>query len=113
MPAFVKIDNNLSTGIPARQIGPETGSSGNATMTNRGDTSEGTNESHDSVPAPAAGFEAPILGEDYDGESRSFAPSRLSGQDGEIGDFDPNVESPAQQVADGASRIKRNDDIER
>lgn len=102
-------DNNLSTGIPARHIGPETGSSGNATMTNRGDTAEGTNESHDSVPPPAAGLEPLDETTTHRREPRTFAADRMP----EAGPFPTNdVETPAQQIADGGDRIDRDDRLD-
>jgi hypothetical protein len=111
MSGFNKSDNSIANGIPARHISPETGSSGNATMTNKGGTSEGTNEASDSTPAPASGLEAPIYtGSDVD-ERRSFAADRsgLQRADGS-GPLDADEESPAQQIADGGDRIKRDDD---
>jgi hypothetical protein len=111
MSGFNKSDNSLVNGIPARFISPETGSSGNATMTNKGGTSEGTNEAFDSDPAPAAGLEAPVYsGSDLD-ESRSFAADRsgLHRADG-AGPLDADEESPAQQIADGGDRIKHDDE---
>ena len=54
MPGYIKDENSLATGIPDRTIGPETGSFGNATMTNKGDTAEGTNQDHEGRPPPAA-----------------------------------------------------------
>jgi hypothetical protein len=98
-------DNNLSTGIPARHIGPETGSTGNATMTNRGPTGEGVSESPDSRPAPAAGLDTP-LSSDLGETERSFGAGRMP----EAGPYPINdAESPAQQIADGGDRIDRDD----
>jgi hypothetical protein len=78
-------------------------------MTNKDGTSEGTNEASDSAPAPAAGLETPILGEDHDGgESRSFTGYG----DGAPADFDEDEQTPVQQIADGGDRIKRHDDLE-
>jgi hypothetical protein len=111
MSGFNKSDNSIANGIPARHISPETGSSGNATMTNKGGTSEGTNEAFDSDPAPAAGMDAPIYtGSDVD-ESRSFASGRsgLHRAD-DSGPLDADEESPAQQIADGGDRIRHIDD---
>jgi hypothetical protein len=111
MPGFTDNDNSIANGIPARHISPETGSSGNATMTNKGETSEGVNESPDSIPAPAAGLEAPIdTGRDPE-EQRSFAPSRRPAPYGSSSaPLATDEESPAQQIADGGDRIKRDDD---
>ena len=111
MSGFNKSDNSIANGIPARHIGPETGSSGDATMTNKGETSEGTNEASDSSPAPAAGLGAPIYsGSDVD-ESRSFAPESSERRRARAaGPLDAADESPAQQIADGGDRIKHDDD---
>jgi hypothetical protein len=99
-------DNNLSTGIPARHIGPETGASGNATMTNSGDTAEGTNESHESVAPPAAGLEPLDETTTNAGERRTFATDRMP----EAGPFPTNdAETAAQQIADGGDRVDRED----
>jgi hypothetical protein len=101
MPGFTHNDNSIANGIPARFIGPETGSSGNATMTNHGGTSEGVNESPDSIPAPAAGLEAPI----FTGKHRKEEHSSDAVISGET-PFDPNEESAVQQIADGGDHIK-------
>jgi hypothetical protein len=105
MAGYTNDDNNLSTGIPARQIGPETGSSGNATMTNKGSTGEGTNASPDSRPAPAAGLDNPTVTVTGLGEPRrAFGAERMP----EAGPYPTDdVESPAQQIADGGDRIDR------
>ena len=101
-------DNNLSTGIPARHISPETGSSGNATMTNRGGTSEGTNEAADSAPPPAAGLDTPAPS-DVGERERSFGAGRMP----EAGPYPINdAESAAQQIADGGNRIDRDDELD-
>jgi hypothetical protein len=112
MAGFNTNDNSISNGIPARQIGPETGSSGDATMTNGGETSEGTNEAADSMPAPAAGLQAPIYtGSDLD-DSRSFASDPSERRRDASGPLDAADESPAQQIADGGDRIKHDDDLD-
>ena len=99
MPGYTKDQNSLATGIPNRNIGPETGSFGNATMTNAGDTSEGTNQDHESAPPPAAGLEGPRITTDDLGERRSFE----SGATGEYPESD--VEPVYQQIADGGDRF--------
>jgi hypothetical protein len=110
MAGFKNDDNSIANGIPARHIGPETGSSGDATMTNKGGTSEGTNEASDSIPAPAAGLEAPIYtGSELD-DTRSFASGPSAGYRTDAGLLDTDEESPAQQIADGGDRIKHDDD---
>jgi hypothetical protein len=110
MSGFSTNDNSIANGIPARHISPETGSSGNATMTNKGGTSEGTNEASDSDPAPAAGFEKPIVtGEGAEG--RSFSAHRREGYpDSSTTHLITDEESPAQQIADGGDRIKHDDE---
>jgi hypothetical protein len=100
MTGFNKDENSLSTGIPNRTISPETGSFGNATVTNTGDTSEGTNQDHESRPAPAAGLE----GADVTlGERRSFASGATGAAGLDLPDSD--VETIAQQIADGGDRF--------
>jgi hypothetical protein len=111
MSGFNKSDNSLATGIPARFISPETGSSGNATMTNEGGTSEGTNEAFDSDPAPAAGFDAPVAPTSRRAEKRSFAAPMGAQKSAPAGPLDADEESPAQQIADGGDRIVRDDDF--
>jgi hypothetical protein len=108
MSGFNKSDNSIANGIPARFISPETGSSGNATVTNKGGTSEGTNEAFDSDPSPAAGIEAPVAPTGHRQEKRSFASGAPEGRS--TGPLDADEESPAQQIADGGDRIKRDDD---
>jgi len=111
MSGFNKSDNSLVNGIPARFISPETGSSGNATMTNRGGTSEGTNEAFDSDPAPAAGFDTPIAATSRRAERRSFAAPRSGAPQGQAtGPLDADEQSPAQQIADGGDRILHDED---
>jgi hypothetical protein len=101
MPGYTKDENSLAAGIPNRNIGPETGSFGNATKTNAGDTSEGTNQDHESAPPPAAGLEGPQLTTDDLGERRTFA------SDAEGPDALPEggVEPVYQQIADGGDRF--------
>jgi hypothetical protein len=103
-------ENSIATGIPARHIGPETGSSGNATMTNKGPTGEGVSESPDSRPAPAAGLDSPLAQPGELGEhKRSFAAGRMP----EAGPYPINdAESAAQQIADGGDRIDRDEDLD-
>jgi hypothetical protein len=115
MSGFINDKESLANGIPARHIGPETGSFGNATVTNRGDTSEGTNESFDSAPPPAAGIGATALDTtDMDDETREAA--RLAEERAIEGGYrrDPATgrpvtdedESIAQQIADGGDHYK-------
>jgi hypothetical protein len=104
MSGFTNFNTNLSTGAPARHIGPETGSSGDATMSNQGETSEGVNQSPDSHPAPAAGLEAPMFSGEHKSDTRGFQPAAQ-----EATPFDPDVESPAQQIADGGDHLKHRD----
>ncbi len=102
MPGFLNNDQSLANGIPDRTIGPETGSSGNATMTNRGGTSQGTNEAADTRPPPAAG-----IGDSKTGakeEKRSFSHEDRESEPGLFPDADE--ESAAQQIADGGDRTK-------
>ena len=101
MPGYIKDENSLANGIPDRTISPETGSFGNATMTNKGDTSEGTNQDHESRPAPAAGLGGSELATDDMGERRSFA----DGADSEAGFPETDVEPVYQQIADGGDRF--------
>jgi hypothetical protein len=106
MSGFNKSDNSIATGIPARHIGPETGSSGNATVTNRGGTSEGTNEAFDSDPAPAAGFDTPVPSPGRHTERRSFTARAGTPKGEPTGPLDAAEQSPAQQIADGGDRIR-------
>ena len=94
-------ENSLAQGIPARHISPETGSFGNATKTNTGDTGEGTNQDHESRPAPAAGIGASGLTTDDMGERRSF-DGRMDAE-GEFPESD--VEPVYQQIADGGDHF--------
>jgi hypothetical protein len=111
MSGFNKSNNSLVNGIPTRFIGPETGSSGNATMTNTGGTSEGTNEAFDSDPAPAAGFDAPILTVDSHKKRRSFASHAPEVHEREAASaLAPDEEAAAQQIADGGDRIRHDED---
>ena len=103
MPGWTKDQNNLSTGIPNRNIGPETGSFGNATKTNTGDTGEGTNESHDSAPPPAAGIGASQLTTDDLGEPRSFDSGATGAARPDFPESD--VEPVYQQIADGGDHF--------
>ena len=105
MPGFTNDDNSLATGIPNRTISPETGGWGNATMTNRGDTSEGTNQDHESRPAPAAGLEGATLTTDDTGEHRSFDPNAPGAETVEFPESD--VEPVYQQIADGGDHFDR------
>jgi hypothetical protein len=102
MSGFSNDGTSLANGIPARQISPETGSFGDATMTNKGGTSEGTNEAADSRPSPEAGLDADKVTTDDLGEHRSFA--RKAAGSGITPDAD--LESPAQQIADGGDHFK-------
>ena len=100
MPGYTKDENSLATGIPNRTISPETGSFGNATVTNTGDTSEGTNQDHESAPAPAAGLEGAALTTDDFGERRSFADA--SSEDALP---ESDIEPVYQQIADGGDHF--------
>jgi hypothetical protein len=106
MPGFTNNDNSIANGIPARYIGPETGSFGSATMSNKGGTSEGSNEASDSIPAPAAGLETPISTGEHHTEERSFAARPDIRQASDDEPIDADHETAAQQMADGGDRIK-------
>ncbi|MGZ3274709.1 MAG: hypothetical protein ACXU82_06785 [Caulobacteraceae bacterium] len=109
MPGYTKDENSLATGIPDRTVGPETGSFGNAVKTNAGDTSQGTNQDHESSPPPAAGIGASALTTDDLGERRSFGSDTDSVDTGLPSDVEPVY----QQIADGGDRFdpdKRLDD---
>ena len=93
-------ENSLATGIPNRTISPETGSWGNATETNRGDTGEGTNQDHESHPA--AGFDGPALTTDDTGEHRSFDPNAPHAK---VEFPESDVEPVYQQIADGGDHF--------
>ena len=112
MSGYLNDDKSLANGIPDRSIGPETGSSGNATMTNKAGTSQGTNESADSRPAPAAGLgDSALEGGEREEEARSFARSRAQSEPGYEPDrLDTDVESAAQHIADGDDRVKHDHD---
>src|ERR1700743_1420620 len=101
MTGYTKDENSLAAGTPDRTIGPETGPFGNAVKTNTGDTSQGTNQDHESRPAPAANLGGAALTTDDLGERRSFDT------DLESTDMAPpsDVESVAQQIADGGDRF--------
>jgi hypothetical protein len=101
MPGYTKEENSLATGIPDRTIGPETGSYGNATKTNRGGTSQGTNQDHESSPPPAAGIGASALTTDDFGERRSFDDETKS----EVEFPESEIEPVYQQIADGGDRF--------
>jgi hypothetical protein len=101
MPGYTKDENSLATGIPNRTIGPETGSFGNATKTNKGDTGEGTNQDHEGRPAPAAGIGASALTTDDMGERRSF-DNRMNS---EVEFPESEVEPVYQQIADGGDHF--------
>jgi hypothetical protein len=95
--------DSLAAGIPNRNIGPETGSFGAATVTNTGDTSEGTNQDHESRPAPAAGLEGADVAIDNIGERRSFSPGATGSASVDLPDRD--IETVAQQIADGGDHF--------
>jgi hypothetical protein len=101
MPGYIKDENSLAAGIPNRTISPETGSFGNATVTNTGDTSEGTNQDHESRPAPAAGLDEAARTTDDLGERRSFDPDPVAADSGLPSDVEPVY----QQIADGGDRF--------
>jgi hypothetical protein len=101
MPGYTKDQNSLANGIPNRNIGPETGSFGNATVTNTGDTGEGTNQDHEGRPAPAAGIGASELTTDNIGERRSFDNQ----MDPEVEFPESDVEPVYQQIADGGDHF--------
>ena len=111
MTGYTKDENSLATGIPDRTIGPETGSFGNAVKTNTGDTSQGTNQDHESRPAPAANLGGSALTTEDLGERRSFD----SGMESTDPALPSDVESVAQQIADGGDRFdheKRLNEVE-
>jgi hypothetical protein len=101
MPGYTKDENSLATGIPNRTIGPETGSFGNATKTNAGDTGEGTNQDHEGRPAPAAGIGGSRLTTDDVGEHRSFDDRMNS----EVEFPETDIEPVYQQIADGGDHF--------
>lgn len=101
MPGYTKDENSLATGIPDRTIGPETGSFGNATKTNKGDTSQGTNQDHEARPAPSAGIGGSRLTTDDMGERRSF-DNRMNS---EVDFPESDVEPVYQQIADGGDHF--------
>jgi hypothetical protein len=101
MPGYIKDENSLVTGIPDRTIGPETGSFGNATKTNKGDTGQGTNQDHESRPAPAAGIGGSNLTTDDMGERRSF-DNRMNS---EVEFPETDIEPVYQQIADGGDHF--------
>jgi len=101
MPGYTKDENSLATGIPDRTIGPETGSFGNATVTNKGDTSQGTNQDHESSPPPAAGIGASAVTTDDFGERRSF-DNRMNS---EVEFPETDIEPVYQQIADGGDHF--------
>ena len=109
MAGFVNLNStSLANGIPARHIGPETGSSGNATMTNKGGPSQGTSEAADSQPPGASGLEAPIdTGAHHHVEGHASTPhpdpNRTDATTPPAGSLD---ETAAQLIADGGDRIK-------
>jgi hypothetical protein len=102
MPGYIKDENSLANGIPNRTISPETGSFGNATMTNKGDTSEGTNQEHQGRPAPAAGLEGPEVTTGLD-EPRSFGSGPVGAASAEFPESD--IEPVYQQIADGGDHF--------
>jgi hypothetical protein len=103
MSGFIKDENSLATGIPNRTIGPETGAWGNATVTNKGDTSEGTNQEHEARPAPAAGLDGAQIVTDDTGEHRSFSPGGTGSARADFPESD--VEPVYQQIADGGDHF--------
>jgi hypothetical protein len=103
MSGYTKDENSLATGIPDRTIGPETGGWGNATKTNRGDTSQGTNQGHEVRPAPAAGLQGDTPTIDNGGEHRSFAPGEAGSAKVEFPPSD--IEPVYQQIADGGDHF--------
>ena len=103
MPGYTKDEYDLTTGIPDRTIGPETGSFGNATKTNRGDTSQGTNQDHESRPAPAAGLDEAALTTDDRGEHRSFESEAEGSAPVEFPESE--IEPVYQQIADGGDHF--------
>jgi hypothetical protein len=103
MPGYTKEENSLATGIPDRTIGPETGSYGNAIKTNTGDTSQGTNQDHESSPPPAAGLDGPALTTDDLGEHRSFDSGAAEAARPEFPESD--IEPVYQQIADGGDHF--------
>jgi hypothetical protein len=100
MPGYIKDENSLANGIPDRTIGPETGSFGNATMTNKGDTGQGVNQDPESRPAPAAGIGASRLTTDDMGERRSFEEA-----DSAVEFPESDIEPVYQQIADGGDHF--------
>ena len=97
---------SLAQGVPARHIGPETGSSGNATVTNDGGTSEGTNEAADSRPAGASGFEDGVESPSGFDEERSFTGAHEDSRRSHVqAPLKPELEAAARQIADGADRL--------
>jgi hypothetical protein len=103
MPGYTKDENSLATGIPDRTIGPETGSWGNATMTNRGDTSQGTNQDHESSPPPAAGIGDSAVTPDDLGEQRTFHERMRPEEEEAFPGTD--IEGVVQQIADGGDHF--------
>lgn len=104
MPGYIKDEDSLATGIPDRNIGPETGSWGNATVTNKADTGQGTNQDHESVPPPAAGLDGPRITTDDRGEHhRSFAPEGGNAARTDLPEND--IEPVYQQIADGGDHF--------
>jgi hypothetical protein len=105
MTGGINDEESLAQGISARYIGPETGSFGNATMTNHGDTSEGTNESFDSAPPPAAGIgtETPS---DIDEHHLEGATVPAASEPPIPGFPQTDEESIAQQIADGGDHFQ-------
>jgi len=103
MPGYTKDENSLAAGIPNRNIGPETGSFGNATKTNKGDTGQGTNQDHASTPPPAAGIGGSALTTDDLGEHRSFDSGATGSAQPELPESD--IEPVYQQIADGGDHF--------
>lgn len=103
MSGFIKDEPSLANGIPAKHIGPETGSFGDAIMTRKGGTSEGTNEAYDSEPPPAAAFDSPVVTTAELGEAHAASHPFADEAPAPI---DPEIESPAQQIADGGDHVR-------
>lgn len=105
MPGYIRDENSLATGIPNRTIGPETGSSGNATMTNKGGTGQGTNQAHDSSPPPAAGIGASALTTSDLGEHHRSFESGAAGSARPDPLPESDIEPIYQQIADGGDHF--------
>jgi hypothetical protein len=87
MPDPVKSDNSFATGVEATHIGPETGSTGSASMGG----ASGAGVSGNTSPAPASGIGRTFESDDLEngaGEPRSFDPPRktAAAEDSDMGD---------------------------